>query len=192
VTAEEKERLVEAVKTIAYKQRRSNLVIGYEGFPRIRMLRHVFPEAKFIQTIRDPRSVAYQLIRKIMKVDHSLLDQRKAFTDLMPDVLQQRLQTMPDTPVCFCGVYTRWLHELYKTEMGELPEEDAHEVAYSDLLSRPEPTLKKALRFAGYPFDKRFQYYLKFHDIQVSNQRTNRNLSSEEAELLTQAIAPVE
>jgi hypothetical protein len=191
VSDEEVERLREAVKTIAYYQRKNNLVIGYEGFPRIRMLRRVFPQAKFIQSIRDPRSVAYQMIRKIMKVDHSFLNQRKAYTDLMPEALKQRLEELPDTPVSFCGVYTRWLHELYKEEMAELPEEDQLEVSYSDLLSRPERTLKKTLRFAGFPHDKRFAYYLKFHDIQISNQRTNRNLSTDESEQLTQAVAPL-
>jgi len=192
VSPEEREALREAVKSISFWQRRNNLVIGYDGFPNIRMLRQIFPDARFMQTIRDPRSVAYSLIRKILKVDHSLLEQRKAYIPLMPEVLQQRLDDLPDTPISFCGVFTRWLHDLYKEEMKELPKEDQLEVAYSDLLSRPEVTLKKALKFAGYPYDKRFKYYLKFHDIQISNQRSNRNLSNDEAEQLKQAVAPIE
>jgi len=192
VTEEERNRLIDAVKTVAYRERRNNLVMGYEGFPRIAMLRSVFPNAKFIQIIRDPRSVAYQMIRKIMKVDHSFLDQHEAYVELMPPVLQERYRELPETPISFCGVYTRWLHELYRQEMASLPAEDQLEVAYSDLLSRPEKTLKKVLTFTEYPFDKRFKYYLKFHDIQISNQRTNRNLSSDEAEQLAQAVAPVE
>jgi len=192
VSDQEVEALREAVKSVAFWQRRNNVVIGYEDLPRFQMLRHIFPEAKFIQTIRDPRSVAYQMIRKIMKVDHPLLNQRKQYIDLMPEVLQQRLQDLPDTPISFCGVYTRWVHEVYKQEMSELPEGDQLEVAYSDLMSRPEVTLKKTLKFAGFPFDKRFKYYLKFHDIQVSNLRVNRNLSTEEAEQLAQAVAPIE
>ena len=192
VTPEEREALREAVKSISFWQRRNNLVIGYDGFPNIRILRHIFPDARFMQTIRDPRSVAYQMIRKIQKVDHSLLDQRKAYITLMPEVLQQRLADLPDSPISFCGVYTRWMHDLYKQEMSGLPKEDQLEVAYSDLLSRPEVTLKKALKFADYPYDKRFKYYLKFHDIQISNQRSNRNLSNDEAEQLKQAVAPVE
>jgi hypothetical protein len=155
------------------------------------MLRSIFPNAKFIHTIRDPRSVAYQMIRKSQKVDHTFLEQRKSFISLMPDVLQDRLKALNETPIAFCGVYTRWMHDLYKQEFAELPEEDHIEAAYSDLLSRPEKTLKKTLAFCGYPHNKRFKYYVKFHDIQISNLRTNRNLSNDEADQLTQAVSAV-
>lgn len=191
VTDAERERLQEVVVEIADRQRRNNLVMGYEGFPRVRMLRSIFPKAKFIHTIRDPRSVAYQMIRKSQKMDRSFLEERKKYISLMPRILQERLEALKETPIAFCGVYTRWMHDLYKQELSELPEEDHIEVAYSDLLAKPEKTLKKATAFCGYPHDKRFRYYVKFHDIQISNQRTNRNLSNEEAEQLTQAVAAV-
>jgi len=191
VSEASRDRLRGVVTDLAHRQRRSALVLTYTGFPRIRMLREVFPDARFIQSIRDPRSVAYQMVRKVEKMDRSFLEFHEAYAALMPEVLQDRLKELPDSPLVFCGVYARWLHELYKQELAELPEGRGMEVAYSDLLSRPRPTLKKVLEFADFPFNKRFEYYLKFHDIQVSNLRSNRNLNDEESDQLARAVAPV-
>lgn len=187
----ETEALREAVKQICHTQRRHFFAAEYHGLPRIAMLRTVFPAAKFIQVLRDPRSVAYQMVKRSGGADHAQWREREKWKALMPPVLQARLEALPSTPLNYCGVLVRWLHELYKQELGALPESDQLEVAYSDLLSRPNPTLKKVLAFARIPQTKRFDYYLKFHDIQQSNQRTNRNLNSTEAEQLAEAVAGI-
>ena len=109
----------------------------------------------------------------------------------MPDVLQDRLKELKMEPLSFCGVYVRWLHEQYKEELGEIPKSHRMEVAYSDILSRPMHPCNRALEFAGFPVDKRFSYYLKYHYIQVSNKRMQRKLNDEETELLAEAIAPI-
>lgn len=187
----EVERAREAVKDICHIQRRQIFVAEYSGLPRIRLLRAVFPEAKFIQVLRDPRSVAYQMVKRDNGEDHTQWAEREKWAQLLPPVLQARLADLPFTPLNYCGVLVRWFHELYKAEMSELPETDRMEVAYTDLLSRPNPTLKKVLAFANVQQTKRFNYYLKFHDIQNSNQRTNRNLNSTETEELAIAVSGI-
>lgn len=191
VQAAEAEALREAVKQICHVQRRDVFVAEYTGFPRIRLLRSIFPEAKFIQVLRDPRSVAYQMVKRSGGADHAQWKEREQWTALMPPVLQARLAELPPSPLNFCGVLVRWFHDLYQQEMNSLPETDRLEVAYSDLLSRPNPTLKKVMAFAKLKQTKRFDYYVKFHDIQQSNQRTNRNLNSQEAENLALAVAGI-
>jgi hypothetical protein len=188
----EAERLREVLTDIANIQRRNNLLIGYYGFPRVRMLRSIFPEARFMHCIRDPRTLAYRMMMRMQKSGDAFFQKREEIIPHMPEPLQDRLRDLPDVPLAFCGAFIRWFHEAYKEEMEELPENYRIEISYSDLFSRPEYTCKRAMKFAGYPYDKRFKYYLKFHDIQASNQRTNRNLSDEDAEILAQAVAPIE
>lgn len=191
VTDAQKETLQRVVCDICDRQRRSLLVAEYTGFPRIRLMREIFPEARFLQVIRDPRSVAYHMVKKMDGANHHLWEHRAKWKALMPPALQQRLSELPDTPLNFCGVLVRWYHDLYAEETGELPSEDFCEIAYSDLLSQPTPTLKKVMKFAGLEMDSRFKYYLKFHDVQQSNQRTNRNLSGTEAEELALAVSQI-
>ncbi|MDF3130303.1 sulfotransferase [Kiritimatiellaeota bacterium B1221] len=191
VSSEDMEKMREIIREICYMQRRQRFVAEYNGFPRIRILKSVFPKAKFIQVLRDPRSVAYQMVKRAEGANLPLWKEREKWAALMPEVLQARLKNLPDTPLNFCGVLVRWYHELYKIEMDELHEMDKMEVAYSDLLSRPDKILGKVMKFADLPQNKRFKYYVKFHDIQQSNQRTNRNLNSTEAEQLAQAVEKV-
>ena len=178
-----------AVEKICRRQGRTRFVAQYTGFPRVAMLRKVFPDARFIQLMRDPRSVAYHMVRKIEGGDHGLWKHRAAYRALMPGDLQARLDELEDTPLNFCGVYIRWLHTLYSGELEAVPETDRMELAYADLMARPKPTLKRALAFVDLPFDKRFQYYLKYHPIQENNRRTKRNLSEREAEQLEAAVS---
>lgn len=187
----EADALKTAIGTIADLERKDNLVLGYYGFPRIRMLRSIFPNAKFMQCIRDPRSLTFRMVRRDEQNGNEFYNLREKILPRMPQVLQERFEELGDIPLVFGGIYTRWMHEVYKEEMGELPPGDKLEMSYSDMLSRPPYSCKRAMKFAGYPYNKRFQYYLKFHGIHASNQRTNRNLNEEESELLAKAIAPV-
>lgn len=184
----EAEKLREAVHEICRRQRSRTFVAHYSGFPRVAMLRGVFPHARFIQLMRDPRSVAYRMVRKIEGGDHTFWEHRRAYREIMPEDLRARLDELEDTPLNFSGVFVRWLHNLYRDELKALPGEDWMEIAYADLMARPEPTLKRALAFVDLPFDKRFRYFLKYHPIQESNRRTKRNLSEKEVEQLEEAV----
>jgi len=188
VTDEEAERLRNAVREVCACQHRSDFVGQYAGFPRVRLLRKVFPEARFIQVVRNPRSVAYHLVRRIEGGDHKLWGNREAWKAVMPSELRERLEGLEDTPLNFSGVLVRWYHNLYQEELGTLPEEDRAEVAYADLMGHPERTLKRAIKFVGMEYDKRFDYYLKYHSIHQNNRRTKRNLSTEETEQLEKAV----
>lgn len=188
----DKEKAREAVEKICRYQNRHRFVAEYTGLPRIRFLRSVFPDAKFIQVLRDPRSVAYHMIKRAGDADLPLWKEREKWLELMPEELQSRFHGLPPTPLNFCGVLVRWYHDLYKQEMGELPESGRMEVAYSDLLSRPEKTLGKVMNFVDLPVNKRFKYYLKFHVIRESNHRTNRSLEKDEAADLARAVAALD
>jgi len=193
VLEEEADRLRRAVASICDTQHRGLFAAEYSGFPRYALLKKVFPQARFLRVVRDPRSVAYHMVKRVAgeHADRAIWPHCEKWTALMPDPLKQRLNELDPTPLNFCGVLVRWFHQLYEQEAEALPQGDFQEIAYSDLLSRPKPTLKKTLRFLDLPFDRRIAYYLKFHDLQKSNIRTNRNLNETEADQLARAVSSV-
>lgn len=186
------EALRKAVFEVCRRQGVHLLVGHYTGFPRVRMMRRVFPEARFIQMLRDPRSVAYHLVRRVEGGQHDLWDHREAWKALMPETLQQRLSELEDTPLNFSGGLVRWYHQLYKERFAELPESDWMEVAYADLVAFPDKTLKRVFRYADLKMNQRFRYYLKYHQIHRANQRTKRNIGEEEANQLDIAVDPLD
>lgn len=180
----------EAVEEIQDLQKRTLFLGQVSGPSRVTMLRKVFPEAKFIQMQRDPRSVAIHLSMR-MKQDRSanaLWEHREAWRGLMPEALQGRLEDLPDTPLNFAGVMVRWWQFQYKSELAELPETDRISLAYADLLAKPDITLKRALKFLGLKPAKRLARYVKYHNVQHSNKRLTKNLPDDAAAQLERAI----
>lgn len=190
VTEAEAARCREAVEAIQDLQGRELFLGQCAGPSRVAMLRRVFPEAKFIQMQRDPRSVALHLSMR-MKQDGSataLWENREGWRALMPAVLQERLEALPDTPLNFAGVMVRWWHVQYREELGALPETDRLSLAYADLLAKPDVTLKRALKFAGLKPAKRLLRYVKYHTVQHSNKRMPRNLPDDATAQLERAV----
>ncbi len=183
----------EAVEEVQDLQRRDLFLGQFTGPSRVAMLRQVFPEAKFIQLQRDPRSVAIHLSTR-MKRERSanaLWENREAWRVLMPEALRGRLEDLPETPLNFSGVMVRWWHVQYRTELLALPETDRLSLAYADLLSKPDVTLKRALKFLGLKPAKRLERYVKYHTLQHSNKRLSKNLPDDAAAQLERAIQKV-
>jgi hypothetical protein len=192
LSEEQLENARKALRSVCRRQGVTKFVGHYTGFPRVALLRKLFPDAKFIQMLRDPRSVAYHLVRRVEGGNHEKWNNRAAWKALMPENLQQRLESLEDTPLNFSGVLVRWYHELYSQAFAELPKEDWMEVAYADLLAFPEKTLKRVYKFADLKYTSRFAYYLKYHQIHQSNTRTSRNLDEVESEQLKQAVSSLD
>lgn len=183
----------EAVEEIQDLQKRDLFMGQYSGPSRVTMLRKVFPEAKFIQMQRDPRSVAIHLSMQ-MKQERSanaLWENREEWRALMPLELRGRLEDLPDTPLNFAGVMVRWWHVQYREELSVLPETDRLSLAYADLLAKTDVTLKRALKFLGLKPSKRLQRYVKYHNLQHSNKRMSKNLPDDASAQLERAIKKV-
>lgn len=180
----------ESVEEIQELQRRDLFLGQYSGPARVALIRRVFPEAKFIQLQRDPRSVAIHLSMRMKNKSSAaaLWDHRSAWTELMPGELKARLADLPDTPLNFAGVMVRWWQVQYRTELAELPECDRLSLAYADLLAKPEMTLRRALRFLGLKPAKRLERYLKYHNLQHGNKRLPKKLSDETAAQLERSV----
>lgn len=191
-TLEERDaiRCREAVEEIQDLQKRHLFLGQFSGPSRVAMLRKVFPEAKFIQMQRDPRSVAIHLSKQ-MKPERSaqpLWEHRRAWRKMMPVELQARLDALPDTPLNLAGVMVRWWQYQYKCELSGLPETDRLSLAYADLLSKPDRTLRRVLKFLGLKPAKRLERYVKYHSIQQSNKRLSKNLADDTAAQLERAL----
>jgi len=192
VSDEEAKRCLDAVNEIQILQNKDFFVAQYNEWPRVAMLRKVFPEAKFIQLQRDPRSVAFRLAKSWEKTsEETLWTEREAWKGIMPDPLRARFDDLADTPLNFAGVMVRWWHERYKQEFQDIPDEDWLSLAYADLLAHPQKTVARALKFLGMKASPRVKRYIKFHQIQDKNQRLRKDLSDDVAAQLERAVKKV-
>lgn len=183
----------DAVEEVHDRQHRDLFLGQYAGPARVRMLRAVFPEAKFVQLQRDPRSVAIRLSNRL-KEEHgkAFWEARAGWKALMPEALRQRLDDLPDTPLNFAGVMVRWWQMQYREELGELPPEDFLSIAYADLLAKPSRTVERTVKYLGLDPAKRLKRYVKYHELQEGNVRMNKDLPDDAAAQLERAIKKVE
>ncbi|MCC5848198.1 MAG: sulfotransferase [Verrucomicrobia bacterium] len=193
VSDEEAKRCLDAVNEIQIQQNKDFFVAQYNEWPRVEMLRKVFPEAKFIQLQRDPRSVAFRLAKswEKEKSETTLWTEREAWKEIMPESLRARFDDLADTPLNFAGVMVRWWHERYKQEFQGIPDEDWLSLAYADLLSHPQKTVARALKFLGMKTSPRIKRYVKYHQIQDKNQRLRKDLTDDVAAQLERAVKKV-
>ncbi len=180
----------QALASLCALQRRDRFVGQHTGFPRVALLRRVFPEARFIQCLRDPRSVAWWMAKQIEKEEnHPLWSRRAELEAAMPPGLAKRLGSLEKTPLNFAGVMVRWYHERTREELARLPEAHHKAVAYADLLSHPADTLRRLFGWLGLRDCRRIRTYLQYHNIHDNNRRRRREMSERESEQLEHAVA---
>ena len=99
-------------------------VFGFTVHSMIHRLPELFPNARFLHIVRDPRDVARSAIGMgwVGTVYHG-------------------------------AAYWRTAEENWQELRERFPRARAHELAYEDLVRFPEETLSKALRFIGLEFD---------------------------------------
>lgn len=192
LTTEEVTRAREAVDAVHAYAKREWLMGQYCGPARVALLREVFPQSKFIQLQRDPRSVAIHLASHLKQESGKpFWEARAGWRALMPEALQERLDRLPDTPLNFAGVMVRWWHYQYREEFTGLPAEDVLTLAYADLLGKTLPTVTRALKFLGFDPAPRLVRYLKFHALRERNRRINKDLPEAIAAQLEAAVQKI-
>ncbi len=188
VTEADAERCRGAVAEICRRQHKNLLLSKYTDFPRIRLLRAVFPNAKFIYLSRDPKSVAVSYARRVEKGEFSEWKEKDVWRAALPGELRQRLDTLAPTPLNLCGILTRWFLDCTHEEYAELPKADRLHIRYAGLVATPEKTLGRISDFLGLPTCRRALRYIKLRDIREQNKRLKLDLDTKPLLDLQQAV----
>jgi len=107
---------------------------------RIALLLRTFPEARFVEIVRDGRAVALSL----SKVDW-WPDSVVAWCGKTP----REWETAGGNPWELCA--RTWVEEVRVTEagLGDVPARQRHSITYEELIAAPRETLAEVARFAG-------------------------------------------
>ena len=122
--------------------RRSGKPLAGEKTPayerHLPVLHRLFPDARFVDIVRDGRDVAL-----------STLD----WVTQKPDRFLGRLALWDEEPVAMCAL--RWRRQVSAGERGrsELGDDRCFVVRYEELAATPEPVLRSVAAFLDLPFD---------------------------------------
>jgi Sulfotransferase family len=130
------------------------------GYVRsIRVLHHLFPEARFVHLVRDGRDVCLS----------ALAWERKEAG------FRRRFPTWADAPLTTCALWWRW-HVLLGRQSGrELPAGLYYEMRYEELVARPEAELRALCSFLDVEYSAAMA---KYHE---RRRTTREGLSAKKA-----------
>ncbi|MCB0420623.1 MAG: sulfotransferase [Bdellovibrionales bacterium] len=138
--------------------------------PDLVVLQEIFPDAKFIHIVRDPRAVANSLIKlhklsneQLQKINHPLLKSIVPYPRVKN--LQHWLEKYgPDNLICTSHIWNDSI-ELVHQQSCEL--KNFYEIRYEDLLTSPENVMQSLFQFCDlpYPSVQNLKYQKEFKKI---------------------------
>lgn len=163
-------------KLVKY-QKRKRLGFKITGPSRIEYLNSIFPDAIFIEVVREPLAN----IRSLLKVDFwqgkgtKQLWWKGAYTD---DELKE-IEKLTDFPELITAVQYKKVREITNSEVQKFGVKHL-QVSYDDFVANPNKEIDRIISFANLKPSKAINSYLKNNKIHDRNTDINNFFNSEQ------------
>jgi hypothetical protein len=156
---------------------RESLAIKHTGFPRFTFWRSVFPDARFIQILRDGRAVVYS----VMRVSWWKGSLDGWWWGPIPENYMEEYEKSGRRPAVLAAIGWKRLLDLYEEEMQALPKSNpATIVRYDAFTQDPVSVMKDVERFCGLEESLTFEKSVRSFSIRNADVAWKKGLSSEE------------
>lgn len=162
---------------------------------RMRYLNKLFPDAYFINIIRDGRAVCSSLLKARDLAENFFgPDHRHATSGIKTNNWHQIRQVWESNPVAGSGMLWRSVVETIERDRAAIPETRYMELRYEDFVAQPLDHLHQIINFCQLPWDSSIEGLMKKTASTIAlNQRNNawrEKLSSEDLNCLMDIIGP--
>jgi len=131
-----------AVSQVIRWQGRNRFSAKFTGPPRITYLKSIFPDAIFINVIRDGRAVVHSLLNVTFWKEKGGL-----ISPFWKDYLREEDLIMWEEsgkdPGILAAIEWRRAFEMTQSEIKDIPDTDYHEVRYEDYMLKPHEVLSQ-------------------------------------------------
>lgn len=185
-SVENREHFAKVVNETCKLSGKSYFLAKYTDFPRIELIKSIFPNAKFIQLSRDGNSVAYSYYQKMMNQDFKSWEE-KDFWVKSWDIIDQESFIKIDTNQMLAFSAYQWLNFEKKIEQeaqDQLNSSSFLKVRYENL-STNKSQLQEILDFLNLKMSSRMKFFLKHKPPLDFDSKWKKNLTEAERETLT-------
>lgn len=184
LTPEAARRMRQLVLDHTRAQGKTRFVMKHTGFPRVRYLKAIFPDARFVHVKRDGRSVAASLCA----VDWWSGEGHWGWGPL--DAAERELYARSGChELVLAGLYWKKLMSLL-----ERAKDDAGgqllELRYDALVRDALGTMRQLTEFVGLRWDERFAAQIRRVRMTSDDSRWRKTLNEEEQRLITETLRP--
>jgi Sulfotransferase family len=157
----------------ALAQGRDVFLHKFTGWPRTGFTRAIFPEARFINVVRDGRSVVASTLRSFWGWP-GFRGPEHLHSPLPPAYLQEWEASGRSFPL-LSGLVWKMRMEVFAEARNHVPSEQWLDIRFEDVLDDPNHQFKLMLEFMGLPADKRFDAALAKIDFQTNQKESFRS-----------------
>ena len=188
VTVRVKETLHRVVPKLL-TERRTRLLVKLTGWTRIGFIKEVFPDAKVVHIIRDPRAVAASLLSVRWWRGWQGPEQWR-WGPLTNKEASIWLESDRSFPVLAAIQWTK-IMAAYKRSLHTLPESlgsDILAIRYHELCASPDDLVHKVLSFSGLKVSEAYLISLSEHRLESRNHKWQQELTLKQQKDLEHAL----
>lgn len=175
------------VADLLERQHRTTFLSKYTDFPRLEMMRAIFPTARFVHIRRDAHAVANSYAVEIESGRFGTWAHREWWAAEWPDDARDHWRATGETVLGFAAHNRNRLVAMIDAAVAGDPGVLA--VSYEDLAARPEATLERILTFAGVTSRTRLDRLAASRRVDNTNDRWRTRRSAAEAALLDEILS---
>jgi hypothetical protein len=165
---------------------RPNLLCKITGWPRIGFLHAVYPQARFVNVIRDGRAVASSSLR-VSFWKGWLGPDYWGWGALSTDQ-QERFRAHGESFVALAALQWEILMDAYERAKPAIPAERLLEIRYEDLCADPIGTVRRACDFAQLEFSPHLERQVRGFRLRSQNDKWKEGLSPAQQGTLNDCI----
>lgn len=159
------------LKALTYKSQKPLILKSPPHTGRIGILKSMYPDAKFVHIVRDPRKLYPSTLKLWNSLDQVQSIQVGEYQESLKAFVLKSLTTM---------------YEAFERDRVGLPENQLIDVHYEDLAKDPVEVCRRIYDQLELPGFERMEPLLKSRSIQEKEYRTNQfGIAPEEAEFMT-------
>lgn len=157
-TDDEKKKVISYISYVLRAQNRDRFFTKLTGPPRIKFISSIFPDAKYIHIIRDPRAVVSSLLNVDFWKDRGL-DKPYWHDTFFPDYLQEwHAHRFPH--IALAAAQWKYVVEQTHHEVGFIDNDNFIEIKYEDFVQSPHSQLSQLFSFLNLPDSKLAHNYI--------------------------------
>ena len=160
----------------------------YTDFPRIQLMKKVFPNAKFIHLVRDGRAVASSYNQKIQSGEFKTSKEEMNWVSAWQKNRQEAYLKKYRTPTAFTLYQWMFFLDEIINELKTLPKNEFITVKYSDLIADTKKEVKKILKFVEVTMDANMKFFIKKRPGINMNNKWKKKLNKEEKTIFNEIL----
>jgi hypothetical protein len=167
---------------------RPTLLAKLTGWPRIRFLKEVFPDAKFVHIIRDPRATAFSLMN--IGFWWGWQGPQNWRFGPLPTKYEEIWVRHNKSFVSLAGIAYMLILDAYYDAKPHIPEDDIMEIRYEDFCEDHMGIAKQITNFFGLEFTPFFEQKIRKYSLDSMNFKYKEGLTPDQIYKLNEVTLP--